>query len=492
MDNRTNTDGLPPLIGDFFTEAKGYMDNVFADTWKQLNLNRHIQKAGLSKRRGFGIGETVYLLLLWNWLNVSSIAMFSKKALGLFSQGKKDVLYDQLKREDANGRALNIQTAKEVYRQHQLSTCQYKALVLDDSIKTRRGKKQEGVCWHFDHVRGKKVKGQQVLTLGLATEEAFLPVDSQLFISQSQANGLNRAYRDGRSFAAKRYQEARQQTKRQIADDMVKRTLRNGLHADYLLADAWFGTKAMIQTAVNMGLCGVFRMKKGPLRYRYREAGKTLLLNAQQLYKYAIKGHWKKVDHMPWKAVSLEVEVALGEGEDMYWRAVKLLFVRGVQAPGEPDVGKKDWALFLSTDVNISISQMLQVYALRWAIEVYFKEAKQHLGWLKEQTSTFASHTASIHLCAMRYLMLVHNKLAYESMKIGEIRSNIQEQLDAMSFAAKLWQCFRTVISGVLRELKNQLGCSEQTIIAAMDDKIQEFFLKSLQLDSFTLQLEYE
>ena len=91
----------------------------------------------------------------------------------------------------------------------------------------------------------------------------------------------------------------------------------------------------------------------------------------------------------------------------------------------------------------------------------------------------------------MRYLMLVHNKLAYESMKIGEIRSNIQEQLDAMSFAAKLWQCFRTVISGVLRELKNQLGCSEQTIIAAMDDKIQEFFLKSLQLDSFTLQLEY-
>ncbi len=69
MKNGTNTDGLSPLISDFFTDAKGYMDNLFADTWKQLKLNQQIQKAGLAKRSGFGIQETVYLLLLWNWLN---------------------------------------------------------------------------------------------------------------------------------------------------------------------------------------------------------------------------------------------------------------------------------------------------------------------------------------------------------------------------------------------------------------------------------------
>ena len=43
------------------------------------------------------------------------------------------------------------------------------------------------------------------------------------------------------------------------------------------------------------------------------------------------------------------------------------------------------------------MSKVLEVYALRWGIEVYFKEAKQHLGFLVEQTKTFASHTASIH-----------------------------------------------------------------------------------------------
>ena len=89
-----------------------------------------------------------------------------------------------------------------------------------------------------------------------------------------------------------------------------------------------------------------------------------------------------------------------------------MLFVRGVKEPGEPEVGKKDWALFLTTDSQFSMCRMLEVYSLRWGIEVYFKEAKQHFGFLAEQTVTFASHTASIHLAAIHYLMLVHAKLA--------------------------------------------------------------------------------
>jgi len=35
-------------------------------------------------------------------------------------------------------------------------------------------------------------------------------------------------------------------------------------------------------------------------------------------------------------------------------------------------------------------------YAHAWAIEVYFKEAKQHLGFLKEQSNHYAAYLASI------------------------------------------------------------------------------------------------
>ena len=86
-------------------------------------------------------------------------------------------------------------------------------------------------------------------------------------------------------------------------------------------------------------------------------------------------------------------------------------------------MGKKDWALFLSTEPTLAMSKMLEVYAPRWGIEVYFKEAKQHLGFLVEQTRTFTSHTASIHLCAIRYLILVHAKLSDDGARIGELRA---------------------------------------------------------------------
>jgi len=41
----------------------------------------------------------------------------------------------------------------------------------------------EAVSSHFDHTDNKQVMGQQVLTMGLATEDMFLPLDSQIFIS---------------------------------------------------------------------------------------------------------------------------------------------------------------------------------------------------------------------------------------------------------------------------------------------------------------------
>ena len=55
--------------------------------------------------------------------------------------------------------------------------------------------------------------GQQVLTLGLSCDEGFVPLDSELFISQIKAIELHEPFEDGRSVAAKRYRTAQQCTK---------------------------------------------------------------------------------------------------------------------------------------------------------------------------------------------------------------------------------------------------------------------------------------
>lgn len=495
MKNDAKTAALPALIGDIISEQKDYIDNLFADTWKKLNLNSLIKKAGFSKRSGIEINEAVFLLLLWKWLAISSIAMFSRKALGMFTDAKKDVMYDLLKREDINWRSLNLQTAKRVYLSQKLETSRVKAFVLDDSIKSRRGKKMEAVSSHFDHVSGTHVMGQQVLTLGLATEDAFLPLDSQIYVSQVKAQGLITPYKDKRSIVSKRYNEATTQSKPLMSTKMMSRAIRSGIKADYLVADAWFGTKPMILGALELDVCPILRMKKGNMKYQAEINGrKQQQRNAQELYAQVAKKKWQKVRGLPWKASLLDVELNLTEtGKNpSHWQPVRLLFVRGLSGSDKTEAGKKDWALFLTTDMQIGMKKILEVYALRWGIEVYFKEAKQHLGFLKEQTITFASHTASIHLCAIRYLMLVFNKLQRQDSHIGDIRSSIQEQLNTLSFAARLWKIFRTIISGALKDFEKVLNSSADKVMQVIDEKINEFFIRSLQLDAFTMQLEYE
>ena len=168
------------------------------------------------------------------------------------------------------------------------------------------------------------------------------------------------------------------------------------------------------------------------MKYRVHVGGaEPQMLDAKEIFAHQVRKQWRKVRGLPWRAVAVEAELEVSENKQPpQYKRVQLLFVRGVHEPGEPEVGKKNWALFLSTDPALSMSKMLEVYALRWGIEVYFKEAKQHLGFLVEHTRTFTSHTASIHLCAIRYLMLVHMKLSDDRVRIGELRADIQDQLN--------------------------------------------------------------
>ncbi|NKC12406.1 MAG: transposase [Gammaproteobacteria bacterium] len=93
-------------------------------------------------------------------------------------------------------------------------------------------------------------------------------MDSQLFVSQSKAQGLARAYQDSDSVVSNRYVEASEQDKPTMAQSMMERAIDNGLQARYLVADAWFGSKRMIRTALALDVCPIFRMKRGKMKYR--------------------------------------------------------------------------------------------------------------------------------------------------------------------------------------------------------------------------------
>ena len=124
-----------------------------------------------------------------------------------------------------------------------------------------------------------------------------------------------------------------------------------------------------------------------------------------------------------------------------------------------------------------------------WAIEVYFKEAKQHLGLLKEQSNHYAAYIASIHLTAIRFCMLVIAK-ADQSGRVAEIRSSLCANLTNIDYAARLWGSFRAVISSALDEVQDKLGDLAGQVMNTIDDSVKRLFVNILQIDARTLAFE--
>ena len=186
MNSDTKNITLPSLTADLLSQSNLHIDNTFSKTWKSLGFNALLRQAKFNKRSGTPVGDVVYLLMLWVWLKVDSVSMFSRDALLSFSEAKKDALYDLLNREDLDWRKLQLLTAKKVLKTNKNN--KVNAFVVDDSVKIRRGKKMPGVSSHFDHLTGRCVMGQQVLTLGVANDKQFTPIDNEIFISQS--NGV--------------------------------------------------------------------------------------------------------------------------------------------------------------------------------------------------------------------------------------------------------------------------------------------------------------
>jgi hypothetical protein len=116
MNSATKSLDLPSLTADLLSQTNLKIDNTFSSTWKSIGFNIMLRQAKFSKRSGTPVGDITYLLMLWVWLKVDSVAMFSRDALLSFSAAKKDALYDLLNREDLDWRKLQLLTAKKVLK----------------------------------------------------------------------------------------------------------------------------------------------------------------------------------------------------------------------------------------------------------------------------------------------------------------------------------------------------------------------------------------
>jgi len=279
-----------------------------------------LRRAGFNKRSGFPVSEVIFTLSLWLWLKKDSIGMFARDSL----QGMgKDVLYDTMNREDLNWRKCHELIAYKAVKSFRKDI--KKAFVIDDSIKQRFRKKMPGISSHVDHTTGRHMMGQQVLTVGLSCEEGFVPLDNELFTSKTKIQELAKPFKEGRSAVAKRHRIAVNQTKPEMVASMIRRALRAGIQGHYLLAEAWFGSKAIIRLCQETALIAILRMKKSKLKYRISEYTNGEIIEREMdvkaLYKHSVRKQWKKIPGQRYQAkvVDVALNLALTDKEETQW-----------------------------------------------------------------------------------------------------------------------------------------------------------------------------
>ena len=469
---------------------------TFADTELSEGIQRHSLvgrlTAAISRQRrsdGEPLANLLCALLVWPLLKVSSIHCFCAELCQILV-GKVSVLYDFLGREDINWRGLSSELARRVYQSGQLGSRSQCAFVVDDTSQARAGRKVEGTSCYFDHTEGRTRKGHQVLQLGLAGEKGFLPLEAQMVMGEKCAidKPKDKPFKDQRSSAARDLRRAREQTKHQLFREMLQRALRAGFRALYALADAWFGCKESIQCCLDNHLIGIFQMKRGNLAYRYQ--GRTY--TARQLYGKVQRQMRPLNRQARYKTASLIVSINLetNDRQPARWVEVRLVFSAPVRA-----CHQDPWVIFLCTDTTLSDAKILEVYALRWSIEVYFREIKQNLGFLKEQSGRYQLAYASVHLAAIRYLLLFEAMLRNGQLSYGEIRDRETGRLQILTYAALLWQLFRALIEGALDGLVRDFGRQVvRKILATIDQTVEEFLTQALQMNpqQVSVQLKAE
>jgi hypothetical protein len=342
--------------------------------------------AAIGGRRRAGaepLPQLLCALLTWPLLKIRSIHCFCAE-LGQILAGQVSVLYDFLGREDINWRGLESQLSRQVYQQNERGSRSERAFVVDDTGKARAGKKVEGTSGDYDPPLGQTQKGHQALPLGLATEKGYLPIEVQLVMGEKGAvdKPQDKPFKDQRSSAARDLRRARELSKQQLFRAMLPRALRAGFRAPYGVADAWFGCKENIACCLANDLIGLFQMKRGNLAYEYQGHSYT----ATELYAKVQRRMRPLNSKARYQTARLTVRLNLQTQEKQPddWVPVRLVFSAPVR-----ECSADTWVVFLGTDVTLKDANILEIYALRWSIEVFFKEIKQNLGFVKEQSGRY-------------------------------------------------------------------------------------------------------
>ena len=403
---------------------------LFNDNWskpdffqEQIKLFKFSKSSKVflaAKKSGISFWEIMKLLFILPFTNTSNIgSVFSNKSAP-DTIGQKDTYYRALANQKISWRNILLLFVKRYLHldsKFTESSDNVKCLIFDDTEIAKTGKVIEGISKIHSHVTQSYIFGYKLLVAGYWNGSLFIPLDFSFHrenknnktkkygLSKKEIKKQKSTSRTNGLPVVKRFKELNSK-KNDIVIEMFKRINQRKINVDYILIDSWFTTIKLISKFLkvnpNVHIIGMYKYDS-KLKVDEKE---VKIKSLRKSKNNIIRSRSSKLYHIDCVAELDGVKVKV------------FLTKKGKN-------GK--WHTIISTDTSLKFNRMIEIYNIRWSIEVFFKEAKQLLGLGKSQSTNFDVQVAQTTITMIQYLLisLKYRTEAYET--IGGLFRDIKQ-----------------------------------------------------------------
>lgn len=394
------------------------------------------------KVKGYKVESIFSILILLPFIGESSVGSLLNSRWSTAIKGQKDTFYRLKNNTMLDWRKILWLFALRFVKIMDTSSCNnngQRCLIIDDTLLPKTGKRIEKIGKVWDHVLQRSVLGFKLLVMGYWDGVSMIPIDFSLH--REKGKNKEKLYGMTKSERRRQFQKSREinspgrereleleMNKVNSALCMFKRAMARKLKVDYVLMDSWFTCELFVKAvkAVKHQCVHLIGMYKNPnTQFEYK--GQKLTCNQ-------IRGIGGKVKRCR------KARYYYLEAEVLYNKIPVKLFITRQGKNGK-------WKVFMTTDMKISFSRLIEVYHIRWTIEVFNKESKQLLGLGKCQANDFDSQIAETTTTMIQYIMLSlrHRFDRYESK--GVLFKQTRTEVFDTKLNERLWGLFLELIN---------------------------------------------
>ncbi len=309
-------------------------------------------------------------------------------ATGLSTMLDGSVSHDQVSRflskQDFTSKDLWMSLKKEIRKIEDNSG----VLIFDDTVQEKaHSKENDLICWHFDHVVNRSVKGINLLNCLYHADNVSLPVAFEVVTKPIRFCDIS----------TKKEKRKSEVTKNELLRGMLLSCRQNQLKWRYVLADSWFSS------AENM-------------KFIHHELEKyfMLALKSNRLVALSLadkqKGRYVRIDSLAWTKKPVRGWV---KGLEFPVLLHRQIFTNKDESTG---------TLYLITnDLEATATIIETIYKKRWKVEVFHKNIKSNTALAKSPTKIVRTQTnhifMSLYAAARLEVLSVKQKLNTFALK---------------------------------------------------------------------------